>query len=256
MSDIFNSNDYDVIQFWNSSAYGGGNHSEEYMSIFKAGNKSNHPNYVIFIADDLTRYLEPIIKDVKIDSNNVIALPGMGKNATDSHASFSNPIYDIFVICKDNSLLPLVYVGTIDRDKYGTEIDSSTLNYYLGISNYEAEQFHLDKESAPWAKAGVVPGNSYWFYKIQGFSGKAISKQLNLAVGDYLISVDGKAMQSGDADSEYGCRVGDGSTKNFREVTSIEHTLYVWKKNATEPVAVRYSVWRDDVQLVDEPPQQ
>ncbi|WP_194391020.1 trypsin-like peptidase domain-containing protein [Bradyrhizobium sp. CCBAU 51765] len=201
----------DRLQIWTSSGAGGGNHDEQYASVFlgqRSGTFKDKPDYQAQVGSRggskimLDQLVRPDIETA--GKENGFVLPGCQKAERDTMSQCSVEGDRLFIFCPSNNDQALVSVGfdEYEKDQYPRR-DFRGLENLLGISLGNGK-IRLTFGASTIPDSGIAPRQSYNAFEIAEVSQSG--RRAGVQKGDFLVAVAGK---TADTPRDLTCAIGD-----------------------------------------------
>src|SRR5260370_28838693 len=182
--------------FPDGTGEGGGNHSEQYASIFLGTTSSlyrKEPDYVAQVGSRGTGAVEPdALKKAKIEppeDGAGLVLPGCKKALGDTMSQCSKKGDHLFIFCPSNREQALVAVGFDEYTGNYPSRNFSGLGNLLGIS-LTNNRLQIALGDTTIAGSGLKPKQSYYAFQIGEVYSSGVP--IGLKTNDYVVSVNGK----------------------------------------------------------------
>jgi hypothetical protein len=220
----------DWVQIWTLSGAGGGNHDEQYASIFLGVSPygvpkpySDEPNYVAQIGSRGGKKVElNLLKrpDIEVDESQfAFVLPGCKKSGRDTMSGCSTRGDRLFVFCQ-NMRQSLISVGFEEyRDQYPAR-NFSGIESILGVS-LTKKKIWVALGDNTIADSGLAPHRTYTAFEIGQVYEKG--QKIGLKQGDYIVSINGK---TADTPSGLTCSVGAELAGELDDLSGKHFVIY------------------------------
>ncbi|MGR4932724.1 trypsin-like peptidase domain-containing protein [Bradyrhizobium sp. CAR08] len=221
IANVFPRGASDLLQVWHSSGFGGGNHYEFYLSLFKSDRWRAgivKPDFTLQIGTDLTNWPDFDFSKFTVESDEndfdglIVKIPGCKKAATDSHAECSLRTQHFYTFCKENKQQKLIDLG----EKYNADEEATE---FAGINAKISNPVSVGDES--WRSAGIPAKAQFRMLEITSVDKD--NDELKVQPGDKIVSVNGSIFES---IRDFRCRWGDNKPD---ELAWYERKLYVWR---------------------------
>ncbi|HTR13815.1 MAG TPA: hypothetical protein VMI72_11320, partial [Roseiarcus sp.] len=158
------------------------------------------------------------------EDNLLIKIPGCKKADLDSHVECSIATTSYYTYCSDNRLSKLIKLGeNIDEHSPSAFPGKIGVEIFSGVP----ENYTISEPSSQWRDAGVVANRSFPMFKITEVTDSAIAIKYGVAVGDEVISIDGRTAKDV---HQLECLLGDYAQDDDVHKTKI----YVWRESANK----------------------
>ena len=202
VASVLSENTTDVLQIWESSGFGGGNHYEYYLSLFSQNSwKSGilDPMSTLQIGTDLLGQPDQDISKMTVLSDGqperfLIKIPSCRKENLDAHNECSAKVDIYYTYCPNNSQdYRLIELGQNEED--ANNYSSFQRNLGVNLNGFGGD-YELDSLNRDWIQAGIKPKTNFHMFEILSITDKELSKKYGLSVGDFVVSTQGRPAEN------------------------------------------------------------